>query len=181
MFVLQSGKFPKVGCLVRAHIIKKRKINRMKNIYSKALLPVLVAAFVAIPFFGAQADIAKPKIRSIESVTSRTVLLPITWDQYNKSVDARVKIRITNLMTGAIMFQQMDARVNGNGHTNVWVKGLKAGTDYAFKVKVRKITLSDFSPYSRMKKAMTSKAVVAATAPAAPASTDTSANNAPSQ
>jgi len=130
----------------------------MKNIFTKALLPVLVAAFVAVPFFSASAhEIKKPKIRSIESVAKTWVMLPITWDQYrhHDSVDAKVKIRITNLATGAVMFEQMDSRVNGNGHTNVTVMGLAPSTDYAFKVKLRKITLNDFSPYSSRKSATT--------------------------
>lgn len=131
----------------------------IKGGFRSSMLSVLAVGLMlsVVPFFSASAKEDKPKIRSIETVTASSVLLPITWEKYAKkeNVNAKVKVRIVNLKTGVVTFQQFDTRVNGNGHTKVTVKGLQPSTDYAFKVKLRKITLKDFSDYSARKTAMT--------------------------
>ncbi|HEX8974021.1 MAG TPA: fibronectin type III domain-containing protein [Patescibacteria group bacterium] len=120
--------------------------------FKRTILPVFITGLLmsVMPLLSAKADDHDPHIKVNDvTVTSKTVFLPITWKQYfDHNVDVKVKVRIRNEATGAVMFQLFDTRVNGNGHNKVTVTGLKPGTTYSFKVAIRKITLSDYSDYS---------------------------------
>lgn len=112
-------------------------------------LPVVVKA--------SHDDDSDPKIKEVTDVTRTSVTLPI---KYEKREGDRVVVRVSieNLKTGEKMVRNIKTRLNDDeGRKKIVVDGLEPGTEYKFKVKVRKAGGGDYSDSSDSRKAMTAK------------------------
>ncbi|MFH1182876.1 MAG: hypothetical protein V1690_01270 [Candidatus Moraniibacteriota bacterium] len=116
---------------------QKKRAGRAGIVLGLVLSLVLTTAVFAA---------TKPKISTIEHKTSTTVKLPITYKTY-KNKKVKVKVKITNKTTDKTTTVTKSGELDYLGKDTIEVTGLTAGTEYSFKVKIRK-TSSKNSKYS---------------------------------
>lgn len=153
----------------------------MKN-YSKKLLfvPLLALALIALPLFSASASSSdfKPRLEMPLSISSHSVLLRFNAKDSTKNRTVVVKMSIKNMKTGMTMLETATTKVNGDKIGTVIARNLMSGTPYDIKIKVRKITLSDYSHFSNTRRITTASAPAASTSTSNSSSTsDSSTDN----
>jgi hypothetical protein len=149
--------------------------------YAKKLffVPLLAFAFIALPLFSASASTSdfKPFLKSPKMVLSHAIALRFDTNNNIENRTVAVKIRLRNDNTGNVMFETMMTKVNADGVGMVWANNLMADTKYNVKIRVRKITLSDFSDYSNVRHITTAKApIIPASNSSSSSTSDTSSS-----
>lgn len=130
--------------------------------HKQAAAALLVMAFVGSVSFGFPSDVfashgdSDPKIKEITDRGRNWIELPI---KYEKREGDRVVVRVSieNLKTGEKMVKNIKTRLHkDDGRKNITVDNLDPGTEYKFKIKVRKAGGGDYSDSSDSRKATTS-------------------------
>lgn len=161
-FYLYISHCEKKGRIWRSKV--QLRLNHMKTLVKKVASTVLAAGVISLVAFGFPSGAfashdggSDPKIKEIEKVTNSSVTLPIKFEK-REGDRVLVRISVENLKTGEKFTQDVKVRLSkDDGRKKVMVTDLKAGTEYKFKVKIRKTGGGDFSDWSDSRKATTSR------------------------
>lgn len=133
----------------------------MNAFHKQAVAAILSLAVVGLTSFsfpiGASAshEDSDPKIKEITERDRTSVTLPI---KYEKREGDRVTVRVNveNLKTGEKFTRNIKTRLNDDeGRKKIVIDGLEPGTEYKFKIKIRKSGGGDYSDSSDSRRAWT--------------------------
>jgi hypothetical protein len=95
-----------------------------------------------------------PKINSVKSVKDTYLTLSISCSQLKKKkVD--VKVRVKNNDSLALTTKTATLTLDKKGKNSIKITGLDSGTEYAFKIQIKKSGASSYSVYSNEKTVQT--------------------------
>jgi len=152
------GTLPKVEYR-QAKLNPKKPASMLKNLKSILLF---VAVFFLFAGMGTASAHSKdkhddegwrwrPEIKEATSSDSHSVDLKIK-DKENKGEKVKVKVKITNKKTGVKYTEKFKkVKLNCDGKGKIHIDGLKIGTDYCFKIKVKGPCECEYSCKSKCK------------------------------
>ena len=116
-----------------------------KRVGAIMLASVMVATIIIfVPEDSAGAASGRPTIKEVRGREVDEITLPMKFERF---AGDRVKMRIsvTNLRTGERVKLEKKRKLNGEGRVDVRVKDLEPGTEYRFRVRMRKENGSTYS------------------------------------
>lgn len=96
-----------------------------------------------------------PSIKEITKRTTTSITLPIKFEK-REGDRVNIKVSIQNMKSGEKFTQSFKTRLNkDDGRKKIVITNLKSGTEYKFKVKIKKRNDSKYSDWSDSRKAST--------------------------
>ena len=127
----------------------------MKTKFGKVLLTCFLFTLFCSPFLALAKE--KPKVTEFKNRKSDSIALVLSYEKYkSKKVDVMVKIR--NKKTNKYETQSFGkVKIGSDGTKKITLDQLTPDTKYSFKVKIRKTSGGDYTPYSNPESTKTKK------------------------
>jgi len=116
---------------------------------------VSVVALSLFPFFGnGYVYASKPSLKEVKGRQAMELKLPVKYEKYARK-DVKIKLYVVNTRTGEEIISTHNRKLDKDGRVDLKVKNLDPGTEYKFKVKIKKESGGEYSDKSDSRKGST--------------------------